>query len=254
MTRVFKYICILFLIHVINIYIRHTWYRFFTHFCCRRLLSIVHFSAALEAVTGVTATANGWDARTIGYGCVPKGCLPANVLEPSIDDDSRWSCLPSRQGVEVCELIFDFDEPQDIFEIRVAMWKGDRRSRTIDVWVDGVLSTRAETSGVTLGYEVYYLSATQASSIVLQQAGPLEEWLSITGASTRFCLFVLKHAAAQIVYFGLSLSDYRNNCDHRPRRVGATVYQVGIEMIVTDYDILFRAVGTRVFSTFYQRC
>ncbi|MEP0661221.1 MAG: hypothetical protein ABJC87_18445 [Roseobacter sp.] len=158
---------------------------------CRGLLSFVHLSAALEAATGVTATANGWDLRRYGFGCFPDGCVPANVLNASIDDDSRWSCLPSRQEVEVCELIFDFDEPQNIFEIRMAMWKGNRRDRTIDIWVDGVWSTRAETSGVTLEYEVYELSATQASSVVLQQARLEDEvWLSITGASRRFVFLI----------------------------------------------------------------
>lgn len=138
--------------------------------------------AALEAVTGVTASANGWDPRPNGFGCAPDGCVPANVLNASIDDDSRWSCLPSRSLIDVCELTFTFDEPQDIFEMRLAMWKGNRRSRTLNVWVDGVLSATVETSAITLEYEAYELSATQASVIVLQGAGPEEDvWISITG-------------------------------------------------------------------------
>ncbi|CAN0500205.1 unnamed protein product, partial [Scytosiphon promiscuus] len=112
------------------------------------------------------------------------GCVPANVLNASIDDDSRWSCLPSRSLIEVCELTFTFDEPQDIFEMRLAMWKGNRRSRTINVWVDGVLSATVETSAITLEYEAYELSATQASVVMLQEAGSEEDvWISITGVS-----------------------------------------------------------------------
>lgn len=142
------------------------------------------FSAALEVVTGINATANGWDTRRFGFGCMPNGCVPANVLDVSTEDDSRWSCLPSRSEVEACELTLTLDEPQDIFELRMAMWKGDRRNRTVDVWVDGVLSTTARTSDSTLEYEAYQLSVTQASEIVLQEAGSEEDvWISITGVS-----------------------------------------------------------------------
>ena len=62
------------------------------------------------------------------------------------------------------------------------MWKGNERNRTVSFWVDGVLTTTVETSADTLEYEAYPLSANQASTIVLQDAGgdPLA-WLSITG-------------------------------------------------------------------------
>ena len=83
----------------------------------------------------------------------------------------------------VCELTFVLDEPQDIFEMRMAMWLGDRRNRTVDVWVDGVLTTTVKTSAATLEYEAYELSATQATTIVLQEAVNEEDiWLSIMGA------------------------------------------------------------------------
>eukprot|EP00904_Undaria_pinnatifida_P011685 jgi/Undpi1/7647/HiC_scaffold_23.g10120.m1 len=64
----------------------------------------------------------------------------------------------------------------------MAMWKGNQRNRTVSFWVDGVLTTTVETSADTLEYEAYPLSANQASTIVLQDAGgdPLA-WLSITG-------------------------------------------------------------------------
>ena len=142
------------------------------------------FAAALAQVTDVTVSANGWDTRTVGYGCAPGGCVPANVVDASTEDDSRWSCRPSYSQVDVCELTFVFDEPQDIFEIRMAMWKGNQRNRTMNIFVDGVLSTTVQTSGITLEYEAYELQATQASTILLQEAGAEENvWLSITGVS-----------------------------------------------------------------------
>eukprot|EP00904_Undaria_pinnatifida_P011695 jgi/Undpi1/7656/HiC_scaffold_23.g10129.m1 len=137
---------------------------------------------AVTEVTDVTVSANAWDTRTAGYGCAPVGCVPANVLNASIADESRWSCRSSSLGVDTCELTFVFSEPTDIFEVRMAMWKGNQRNRTVSFWVDGVLTTTVETSADTLEYEAYPLSANQASTIVLQDAGgdPLA-WLSITG-------------------------------------------------------------------------
>eukprot|EP00904_Undaria_pinnatifida_P011612 jgi/Undpi1/7581/HiC_scaffold_23.g10054.m1 len=94
-------------------------------------------------------------------------------------------CFPTpgpSSDVEVCELSLVFEEPQDIFELRMALFKGNQRTRTVSIWVDGVLSSTVETSGTTLEYEPYALEAMQATTIVLQGTG-LEEnvWLSITG-------------------------------------------------------------------------
>ena len=124
----------------------------------------------------------GHQNHPTGFGCAPNGCVPANALNASIEDESRWSCRASISEVVVCELTLTLDEPQDIAEMRMAMWKGDRRNRTVGVWVDGALTTRVETSDNTLEYESYELSATQASTIVLQEAGTEDDvWLSITG-------------------------------------------------------------------------
>ena len=148
------------------------------------LALVVKFSAALAEVSGVTVTANGWNTRIDGWGCAPDGCVAANVLDKSIAPESRWACRPSRSEVEVCELTFVFDEPQDIFEIRMAMFKGNERNRTVNIWVDGLLSSTVVTSATTLELEAYELSATQASTIVLQEAGAEENvWLSITEVS-----------------------------------------------------------------------
>ena len=135
-------------------------------------------------MTGFTLSANGWDTRINGWGCPPGGCVPDNVLDGSLDPDSRWACRPSFSRIEVCELTFAFDEPQDISEIRMAMFKGNERVRTVDVLVDGVLATTVVTSANTFELEAYEVSASQASTIVLQEAGPEEDvWLSLTEAS-----------------------------------------------------------------------
>lgn len=141
-------------------------------------------AAVTEVSTGITASANGWDTRTEGYGCAPSGCVADNVLDDSIEDVSRWSCKAEASGVEACELTLVFDEPQDILEIRIALYKGDQRSRSVNVLVDGNLVRTIASSGTTTAYEPYNLTATQATTIVLQAAGVEDNgWLSITGVS-----------------------------------------------------------------------
>ncbi|CAN0398701.1 unnamed protein product, partial [Scytosiphon promiscuus] len=109
------------------------------------------------------------------------GCVPDNVLDGSLDPDSRWACRPSFSLVDVCELTFTFDQPQDIFEVRMAMFKGNERNRTVNVLADGVLVATVVTSANTFEMEAYAVSATQASTIVLQEAGAEENvWLSMT--------------------------------------------------------------------------
>ena len=64
----------------------------------------------------------------------------------------------------------------------MAVWRGNQRNRTVNVWVDGTLTATVKTSAATLEYEAYEVSATQATTIVLQEAGNEEDvWLSIMG-------------------------------------------------------------------------
>lgn len=145
------------------------------------LCVLFSFSAALAEVSGVTVSANAWDARNTASGCPPDGCVAENVLDENIEPESRWSCKASISQIEACELTFVFDEPQDIVEIRIAMFKGNERSRTVNIWADGVLSTTVTTSATTLELEAYELAAMQATTIVLQEAGgDSNDWFSVT--------------------------------------------------------------------------
>lgn len=139
--------------------------------------------AILTEVTDVTVSANGWDERTDGFGCTPAGCVAVNILDGSTAPESRWSCNAVKQLLLFCELTFEFGLPQDIAEIRMALHKGDERTRSVNVLVDGELVTTVMSSGMTLSYESYELIAPQATTIVLQAAGSRNDWLSITEVS-----------------------------------------------------------------------
>ncbi|CAM9353796.1 unnamed protein product, partial [Sphacelaria rigidula] len=142
--------------------------------------------AYLTPASNIAVSANAWDTRTEGYGCKPSGCIAGNVLDDSIEADSRWSCRgklfasDSDDEGDTCKLTFVFDAPQDVQEMRMALWKGDRRIRSVNVWVDGHLVTTLESSGETEGYEDYTLIAMQVTSIVLEYDGPRQDWISIT--------------------------------------------------------------------------
>ena len=140
---------------------------------------------SLMIVTGVSASANGWDTRVDGTGCPPSGCVPDNVLDNSIEDVSRWSCNAEVSDVSACELTLELDEPQDVVQIYMAYYKGDERTRSVNVWVDGVFQDTIASSGTTQGYEAYELIAPGATTVVLQEAALGDnEWLSITGVRT----------------------------------------------------------------------
>ena len=59
------------------------------------------------------------------------------------------------------------------------MYKGDERTRTMDIYVDGVLVTTWTSSGITTGFETV---ALDVSGYEVQIVGVLDdsEWLSIT--------------------------------------------------------------------------
>lgn len=69
------------------------------------------------------------------------------------------------------------------------MWRGDQRSRLVNILADGITLTTIESSGTTEGYEAYEVTATQVSTIVLQAAGTNDDtyngWLSILDVRRR---------------------------------------------------------------------
>ena len=129
----------------------------------------------------MTASTNGWDERTSGYGCVPSSCHAGLAIDGFIDEQSRWSCKSSVSLVDACKLTLTLDEPQDLVEMRIFLWKGKQRIRSMNIFADGALVTTIKSSGKTKGFEAYELTAIQASSVVVQAVEPLPDngWLSI---------------------------------------------------------------------------
>ena len=66
-----------------------------------------------------------------------------------------------------------------------AMYKGDTRVRTVEVYVEGVLATTWSSSGTTTDFESIDLSGYSAQHVTLVGVLAKSEWLSIVEVETR---------------------------------------------------------------------
>ena len=127
-------------------------------------------------------SANAFDERTSGSSCPPDGCVAANTRDGSLS--TRWSCKKDLNDGRNCEITFDFQEPQDIELIRVAFFKGDERTREVKVEVNGSQRAVIESSGETLDFEDFELTADEATTVSLESLGLSgSEWISLTEVS-----------------------------------------------------------------------
>ena len=94
---------------------------------------------------------------------------------------TRWSCSENLNDGRNCEITFDFNEPQDIELMRIAFFKGDERTREIKVEVNGSRRVVIESSGETLDFEDFQLTADEATTVTLEGLGLSgSEWISLT--------------------------------------------------------------------------
>lgn len=99
--------------------------------------------------TTVSVNANAYDTHFSGNnGCGDTGCLPGLTRDSSTIPESRWSCS-KKLGEGNCYLEFEFDSPQDVISMNIAFYKGDERTRKIEVcvdqaccWAEGALTDR----------------------------------------------------------------------------------------------------------------
>ncbi|CAM9502726.1 unnamed protein product [Ectocarpus sp. 12 AP-2014] len=135
---------------------------------------------------GVSATAHdvrpGSSGDDVGCGEVGgPGCTATNTRDGIVSDmESRWSCATSLAPDEgPCQIEFTFAESQNIVDIQVAFWKGNERTRTLGVHVNGELihtyESYADSTFNTLG-----VTATEASTVMLESVALLsDEWISL---------------------------------------------------------------------------
>ncbi|CAM9469044.1 unnamed protein product [Ectocarpus sp. 8 AP-2014] len=149
-------------------------------------------SIAVEAseVTTVTVTTNAFDARTDDDGCAPDGCTGENTRDGDLTDNSRWSCsaglVEAAGGAagEECQAMFELGEAQLVTSVSVAFFKGDTRTRTLNINVNGELFEVVTSGGTTSGLETFELDggagAPGVLSLGMESSGlTADEFLSI---------------------------------------------------------------------------
>eukprot|EP00752_Nemacystus_decipiens_P007213 g6456.t1 len=137
-------------------------------------------SVVVEAGTlgTVTASAVLFDPRLgNSNGCDPDGCTAALTRDGDVSETSRWSCASSLGGI--CTISYDLGAVRDLSELRLAMYKGATRTRTVDVSVDGVVVTTWTSSGTTADFESVDLSGQSGQAITVTGVLADMEWLSI---------------------------------------------------------------------------
>ncbi|CAM9670164.1 unnamed protein product [Ascophyllum nodosum] len=143
----------------------------------------VAFGATVDAgeVTTVEVDAPLYDTRlSVDGGCDPSGCIASMTRDGDLTTtDSRWSCKPELSSTgETCSITYTLADSMTIEELSIAMYKGDERTRTMDIYVDSVLVTTWTNSGTTVDFETVTLGVTGST---IEVRGVLEdsEWLSI---------------------------------------------------------------------------
>eukprot|EP00903_Cladosiphon_okamuranus_P005791 g5738.t1 len=138
--------------------------------------------------TEVGVTATGYDerpGRSAGMnGCGEEGgdgCEAANSRDGIASVvESRWSCAPSLvQGGGPCQIEYTFAEPQDVVDIQVAFWKGNQRTRTLDVYINGEMAMTHESYAGSTFNELGVV-ANGVTTVMLESSGPTSsEWISL---------------------------------------------------------------------------
>ncbi|CAM9640288.1 unnamed protein product [Scytosiphon promiscuus] len=136
--------------------------------------------------TTVSVSATAYDERpgqdSGDNGCGDDGCLPALAHDGIGEDDieSRWSC--SKQivpGGGQCEIEFIFGSPQDIIDVEVVFWKGDERTRTLKVKVNGDIIGEYESHPGSVSSSLG-VQQNDVETVILESVGVDEdEWISL---------------------------------------------------------------------------
>lgn len=155
-------------------------------------------TAEAGEVTTVTVSANAFDERTDADGCAPAGCAAENTRDGDLTDVSRWSCSSELVAAgggaagEECQIVYEFSDAQPVRSVAVAFLKGDERTRTVNVNVNGVLHAVVESGGATSGLETFELEGAEGVlSLGLESAGlAADEFLSIIEVCVRVSSFL----------------------------------------------------------------
>ncbi|CAM9557128.1 unnamed protein product [Hapterophycus canaliculatus] len=131
-------------------------------------------------ITTVTVDAPVYDTRSSApYGCPPAGCVGANTRDGMVSGELRWSCANSLDSSAACTITYTLEDAQELQALQIALYKGDTRTRTMDILVDDELVLTWTSAGISAGFEFVELGV-QGQVIELRGVLTDSEWLSIS--------------------------------------------------------------------------
>ncbi|CAM9345152.1 unnamed protein product [Pylaiella littoralis] len=149
-------------------------------------------SALVDAskFTTVTVDAPLYDTMTgDDNGCDPMGCQGSLTRDgDEITPGSRWSCKPALdEAGSSCSIMYSLAAPMQVFGLNIAMYKGDERTRDMDIYIDGIKTESWTSSGTTADFENVKLGFYSSNHPGVAVAATIEirgvlqdnEWLSI---------------------------------------------------------------------------
>ncbi|CAM9343615.1 unnamed protein product, partial [Sphacelaria rigidula] len=131
-------------------------------------------------VTTVSVSAPLYDTNlSDNYGCEPEGCVGDLTRDGDLTDlQSRWSCLHPWNSGNTCSITYTLADPLTIEGFKIALYKGDQRLRTLEIYIDGELATTWTSSGTTTDFETIDCSGTGSTIEVVGILG-IREWIAI---------------------------------------------------------------------------
>ncbi|CAM9398222.1 unnamed protein product [Sphacelaria rigidula] len=133
-------------------------------------------------VTTVTVDAPLYDTNLAAAGgCDPEGCVGDLTRDgDSTNLQSRWSCKADLGSPgSTCSITYTFADPLTIEGLKIALYEGELRKRSLEIYIDGVITAAWTSTGTTSDFETLEFRGT-GSTIELLGLQEATEWLSIT--------------------------------------------------------------------------
>lgn len=183
--------------------------------------------------TLVTVTANAFYMNTLWFGCPPNGCVATNTRDGDLS--TRWSCKKYLLDGTDCAITYMFEEPQDIVLMLIAFYKGDERTRALNIYLNGSPYTVIESSGKTEWFEVFELNTNHTETLALEALDLRgNEWISIT--EVRLRLYWSRQIIAKIAEDLLRVrSQYSSNVPDSLVEDTLTIFPVGVLIPYTSF-------------------
>ncbi|CAM9504237.1 unnamed protein product [Ectocarpus fasciculatus] len=132
---------------------------------------------AVEVGTNTDVGVSATGSPVFGCGpCELGECAPANTRDGIASESwSMWTCASIAVDAEgPCQIKYTFGEPQNIVDIQVAFWEGNKLTRTLEVYLNHE-RTHTHESYVGSTFNTLGVEASGVSSVMFESVGLLPD-------------------------------------------------------------------------------